>query len=515
MADLSVIKQYLVSLGFTVDQPSLNKFQDALRTVSQQVERATMGTFGIASLFAKTGAAVTGALASIAAGTVGLMDHVAQSDLQFQLFARRMFISTDAARSLKIATDALGYSLEEIVWGPREIQERFRTLTGDQAILQRGLGGDFETQMRRIRDIRFELTRLEVASKYFLMNLVKSLSVMLGGDENSLLNKLREFNQWFQQNIPAIANQVASYLAPVMRDVAAIFRDLWDITKLVTGEVLRFVGALYGDGKLKSGTVNIENFGRALDHVSTTMRDIVHAIDQIVQYIVAHPFLEKILGGMAAGAATGGAIGSVFPGLGTGAGAALGAAIGGAAAAGGSSPSDVRGAVQSMIRNMAVQMGLDPAIALAIADKESGFNQGARGKAGEIGIMQLMPGTAMGLGVDPNDPQQNVRGGITYLLQLYAKYHDWQKAIAAYNGSGPAARAYADDVMHRIPRWQQGMEYGGHGGGAGVTIGKIDINVTEPHATKEQVYAAVVKGIDDKLNKQAKQNIVQLSGAYA
>jgi hypothetical protein len=102
-------------------------------------------------------------------------------------------------------------------------------------------------------------------------------------------------------------------------------------------------------------------------------------------------------------------------------------------------------------------------LALSVAHRESGLNQGAVGTSGELGVFQLMPGTARDLGVDPRDLQQNVDGGVRYLSQMYSRFGDWRTALEAYNG-GPgnvqrgtvssAAHSYADAILG-----QQGLEF--------------------------------------------------------
>lgn len=92
--------------------------------------------------------------------------------------------------------------------------------------------------------------------------------------------------------------------------------------------------------------------------------------------------------------------------------------------------------VKAQISATASAAGVPPSIALAVAQQESSFNQSARGAAGEIGVFQLMPGTAASLGVNPTDLTQNIQGGVNYLAQMYAQFGDWPTALAAYN-AGP------------------------------------------------------------------------------
>jgi hypothetical protein len=87
----------------------------------------------------------------------------------------------------------------------------------------------------------------------------------------------------------------------------------------------------------------------------------------------------------------------------------------------------------------AQRLGIDPNLALHVLYKETGNLKNpetAKSSAGAIGVMQLMPKTAKGLGVDPLNPEENIRGGVTYLKQMYDRYQDPTLALAAYN-AGP------------------------------------------------------------------------------
>ncbi|MFN7609457.1 MAG: lytic transglycosylase domain-containing protein, partial [bacterium] len=69
---------------------------------------------------------------------------------------------------------------------------------------------------------------------------------------------------------------------------------------------------------------------------------------------------------------------------------------------------------------------------------ESAYRQEAISTAGAIGLGQLKPGTAEELGVDPNDPLQNLDGSARYLAGMLREFGNPQLARAAYN-AGPAA----------------------------------------------------------------------------
>ncbi len=96
--------------------------------------------------------------------------------------------------------------------------------------------------------------------------------------------------------------------------------------------------------------------------------------------------------------------------------------------------------ILSMIQQAAVQNGIDPRLFEALVSAESDFNPQAVSPAGAMGLSQLMPATARGLGVtDPFDPWQNLQGGAKYLSQMMRQFGgDVRLALAAYN-AGPGA----------------------------------------------------------------------------
>ena len=73
---------------------------------------------------------------------------------------------------------------------------------------------------------------------------------------------------------------------------------------------------------------------------------------------------------------------------------------------------------------------------------ESAFNPDARSSVGAIGLGQLMPGTADLLGVDPHDPEDNLRGSARYLLAQLEDFGAADLALAAYNAGPEAVREY-------------------------------------------------------------------------
>lgn len=110
--------------------------------------------------------------------------------------------------------------------------------------------------------------------------------------------------------------------------------------------------------------------------------------------------------------------------------------------------------LKAKIETAARDAGVDPMLFDSLVAAESGYDPAARSRAGALGLSQLMPDTARGLGVqDPFDPEQNLRGGATYLASLLKRFQTPELALAAYN-AGPNRVERAGNQIPNITETQ-------------------------------------------------------------
>lgn len=512
------IDEYLVRLGASVDASGMQRFNQALREATAV---STSSATSIAGAFFKTQVELTAGFAAIGGAVIGLVDKVAMADQSYRLFAMHMYMTKDAARGLKIAMDALDQPLENLTWD-RELRGRTTQLLADQRAM--APTGDFNAQMRKVRDIRFEFTRMEVEGQYLAMHIVQDFMAALGVGPDMLLLKLKKFNNWIITNIPYIAEVLTNDFMPIWRDIEDMAKQVGVAVHEALQTFELFVGFMSDDASLEDGTVSFEKLAKALEHVAHFMALVLEGMIGIEGHTIgsAHAALLAMRG------ATDYVLGDKKD-----AKVWLGKAdkedLLNTPTAPGFKAWAMAGVwnratdVHTLIDKYAAEQGVDPALAHAIAMHESGERQfGTDGQplrnpgSTATGVFQLLNGTAQTLGVDSSDTKGNIHGGVLLLAQMLKKYNgNLPEAIGGYQVGGGmmdkvlAGKATLSDTdKSNIGNILQRM--GQHGD---VHVGSIVIHIDKPGATNDDVGKVVADRIRGLQDKKVQRNLSELGDA--
>lgn len=219
MDTANILKEYLVSIGFSINDPSFKQFQRALKSSSDGVDDFAGKTI---TGFAKGATAFTAFLVTVNAGLAKYISGLGQADLQTQIFARRMWLSVDAARAYQSSMNVLGASLQDLYLSP-ELMQRYLTLR-QQALGMQMDDKDYETAMRGVRDMTFEFQRLKLEGTYALQWIGYYLTKYIDPVLKDSGISLKSINDTIQRSMPQWTEKVAQIASWFVRLGAAV----WD-----------------------------------------------------------------------------------------------------------------------------------------------------------------------------------------------------------------------------------------------------------------------------------------------
>ena len=102
--------------------------------------------------------------------------------------------------------------------------------------------------------------------------------------------------------------------------------------------------------------------------------------------------------------------------------------------------------IKESIVKHSMEMGVDPALALSIAKKESGFRHELKSPYGAVGVFQILPSTAKKIGYNPYYLNENIKAGLTYYKMMYKMFGSTELALAAYNAGPGNVKKYGGTI---------------------------------------------------------------------
>lgn len=201
---IETIKDYLVSLGFHVDSSSLNAARTAMRTAEDSVSQFSNESV---KNFAKAGMGVIAFVATANLALGKFVYELAQADLQTEMFARKMWMSKDAAKAYQASIDALGVSINDLYLSP-ELMNKYLELNRESRSMAVPTG-EYDKQMQGVRDITFQFQRLKLEGTYALQWIGYYLTKYLAGPMGNVKDGLAKINDTIQEKMPQWTKRVA------------------------------------------------------------------------------------------------------------------------------------------------------------------------------------------------------------------------------------------------------------------------------------------------------------------
>jgi hypothetical protein len=524
----------MVKLGASVDSSGMQRFYQALREASNVSEASAAS---ISGAFFKAQTEIVGGFVAIGTAALGLVDKVAMADQQYRMFAMHMFISKDAARSLKIGMDALGASMGEIRWDPTgELQGRMQQLQEDQRAM--APSGDYDAQMRKIRDVRFEFTRMDVELQLIGMNTVQAFMKALGTGPDELLTKLQTFNHFVTTNVPMIVDKIVKLFMPVWTDLKGVFTATWEAIKATGVAFTDLVGLFSGDRSIEDSTFSLEKFATAVTHIVHGFAIFAEAIANVEELLA--DFIGGLTGDQAAGDAffahwkaktvgfvaggiAGGVLGAPFGPVGIAIGSMLGAGLGANIADKVGGPSSSEDAATGGTPNALAAQAADLAQSVS---KTTGIKadllwaQWAHETGGFTHLGQLnnlagirLPGTTT---YQPFSSLADFGKRYAEVVGNTARYAGLAGAQNTDEFAGILKRGgyyedseknYAAGMAHYDTMFQNPANAPRTGGS--VTVGSMTININKPHPSNDEVASVVTRRLQDLQGKAVQRNLAQ------
>ncbi len=195
------LKEYLVNIGWSSDAFGLNKVKKDINTI-----KGSLGKLSATNV-AKIGTTLLSGAVQLGSAVWNIVDGVAQADIEAQRFARKMWISAEAAKSFQDASEITGMTWDDLFYSTGEEVRHFMELKSLSTSLNAPPA--LEDGLKLIRSINYEVDKLKVIAKQAMRWVAYYFTKMNGRDLQQIRQGLKDFNAWVIKNIPAFTQKIA------------------------------------------------------------------------------------------------------------------------------------------------------------------------------------------------------------------------------------------------------------------------------------------------------------------
>lgn len=244
------LKDYLIGIGWKVDETGLRKADDSTRRTLKQwrnlsvnfnkslKELSTSQSFSLISSF----------FIGITKSAAKLLNDVAAVDLEIEHLAKQWMTSADNARAFNEAVEGTGLSMGELAFATKEEVQHFEEIYNYSKSLEPPAA--LKETLRDVRQIGLQIQKLRT----FVSYLGRAISYYIGqrsGDEIKYWGGvLRNFTEWLAKSLPSIAKFIGRFVGVVlnfMSGIAKLAKSLWDLfggVKSALGNLVNFLPIL-------------------------------------------------------------------------------------------------------------------------------------------------------------------------------------------------------------------------------------------------------------------------------
>ena len=243
MSNSDVIKEYLVSLGFKVDNKTFKAATGSIDNLGKTISKfagTAVGEFAVAST------AVATFFVAANVGIAKFLDGLGKAQIENEIFARQMWTTEANAMALNNTLKAMGVTMQDLYLSPT-LMEQFKVLRQQSYDLQ--APSEYKDQMKFIQSISFEFTRMKLEASYAMQWIGYYFIKYMGGPLKDIKITLDDINDRITKSMPQwtkVIAQVMSWFARMGLTGVDAIKSLIKVFKSIPTELKIAGGAFAG-----------------------------------------------------------------------------------------------------------------------------------------------------------------------------------------------------------------------------------------------------------------------------